>query len=79
MVAEPPASAHAARSRSRPDGKLRLDEPALDFLTREIACNNFELLSISLVHATAMELCGCGKFIRLPAVNLQECERFLQK
>ena len=36
-------------------GKLRLGEPSASFLSREIAGNNFELLSISLDHATAVE------------------------
>jgi PIN domain nuclease of toxin-antitoxin system len=36
-------------------GKLRLGEPSASFLSREIAHNNFELLSISLDHATGVE------------------------
>jgi PIN domain nuclease of toxin-antitoxin system len=37
-------------------GKLRLGEAAYPFLAREVARNNFELLPISLEHATAVEL-----------------------
>lgn len=36
-------------------GKLTLGEPSRSFLHREIARNNFELLSISLDHATSVE------------------------
>jgi PIN domain nuclease of toxin-antitoxin system len=36
-------------------GKLDLGEPSHSFLRREIARNNFELLPISLEHATAVE------------------------
>ena len=36
-------------------GKLKLDEPAGGLLARELAANSFELLSISLEHATAVE------------------------
>ncbi len=36
-------------------GKLDLGEPSSTFLPREIARNNFELLPISLEHATAVE------------------------
>jgi PIN domain nuclease of toxin-antitoxin system len=36
-------------------GKLVLGEPAHPFLSREIARNNFELLPISLDHATMVE------------------------
>jgi PIN domain nuclease of toxin-antitoxin system len=36
-------------------GKLKLGEPVLHLLTREIADNNFELLPISLVHAASVE------------------------
>jgi len=36
-------------------GKLKLGEPAVDLLTREIARNNFDLLPISLAHAAAVE------------------------
>jgi PIN domain nuclease of toxin-antitoxin system len=36
-------------------GKLDLGEPSRPFLSREIARNNFELLPISLDHATAVE------------------------
>ena len=36
-------------------GKLKLGEPSPTFLAREIARNNFELLLISLDHATAVE------------------------
>ena len=36
-------------------GKLRLGEPSASFLSRELARNNFEVLSISLGHATAVE------------------------
>lgn len=36
-------------------GKLDLGEPSRSFLAREIARNNFELLSISLDHATMVE------------------------
>jgi PIN domain nuclease of toxin-antitoxin system len=36
-------------------GKLNLGEPSRSFLPREIARNNFELLPISLDHATTVE------------------------
>jgi PIN domain nuclease of toxin-antitoxin system len=36
-------------------GKLALGEPSRSFLRREITRNNFELLPISLDHATAVE------------------------
>ncbi len=36
-------------------GKLTLGEPSQSFLDREIPRNNFELLSISLDHATSVE------------------------
>ena len=36
-------------------GKLTLGEPSRSFLNREIPRNNFELLSISLGHATSVE------------------------
>jgi PIN domain nuclease of toxin-antitoxin system len=36
-------------------GKLKLGEPSASFLKREITRNNFELLPISLDHATAVE------------------------
>ena len=36
-------------------GKLNLAEPAKTLLSREIARNNFELLAISLDHATEVE------------------------
>jgi PIN domain nuclease of toxin-antitoxin system len=36
-------------------GKLKLGEPARDFLPREITMNSFELLPITLEHATAVE------------------------
>lgn len=36
-------------------GKLNLGEPSRSFLAREIARNNFELLPITLDHATAVE------------------------
>ena len=36
-------------------GKLNLGEPCQTFLSREIANNNFELLEISLDHATSVE------------------------
>src|SRR2546425_9644913 len=36
-------------------GKLSLGEPSQSFLQREIVRNSFELLSISLDHATAVE------------------------
>lgn len=36
-------------------GKLDLGEPSTSFLPREIARNNFELLPISLTHATMVE------------------------
>lgn len=36
-------------------GKLDLGEPSRSFLPREIARNSFELLPISLEHATAVE------------------------
>src|SRR5262249_19186610 len=36
-------------------GKLQLGEPSRSFLTREITRNNFELLSITLTHATMVE------------------------
>jgi PIN domain nuclease of toxin-antitoxin system len=36
-------------------GKLNLSEPSRDLLSRELPRNNFELLPISLDHATAVE------------------------
>ncbi len=36
-------------------GKLDLGEPSITFLTREIAINNFDLLPISIEHATMVE------------------------
>jgi PIN domain nuclease of toxin-antitoxin system len=36
-------------------GKLKLVEPASVFLARELPANNFDLLPISLAHATAVE------------------------
>ena len=36
-------------------GKLHLGEPSRSFLPREIARNNFELLPVSLGHATMVE------------------------
>lgn len=45
-------------------GKLDLGEPSQAFLSRELAINNFELLSISLEHATAVE--GLPQFHRDP-------------
>ncbi|HTI49589.1 MAG TPA: type II toxin-antitoxin system VapC family toxin, partial [Planctomycetaceae bacterium] len=36
-------------------GKLDLGEPSQSFLSREIANNNFELLPITLAHATMVE------------------------
>jgi PIN domain nuclease of toxin-antitoxin system len=36
-------------------GKLDLGEPSQSFLSREIASNNFELLPITLAHATMVE------------------------
>jgi len=36
-------------------GKLKLGAPSQTFLSREIARNNFELLPISLIHATHVE------------------------
>jgi PIN domain nuclease of toxin-antitoxin system len=36
-------------------GKLELEEPSSSFLLREIARNNFELLPITLEHATSVE------------------------
>ena len=36
-------------------GKLKLGEPAATLLAREIPDNSFELLSVSLSHATAVE------------------------
>jgi PIN domain nuclease of toxin-antitoxin system len=36
-------------------GKLSLGEPSASFLSREIARNNFDLLPITLSHATAVE------------------------
>ena len=36
-------------------GKLDLGEPSQSFLSREIARNNFELLPITLAHATMVE------------------------
>jgi PIN domain nuclease of toxin-antitoxin system len=36
-------------------GKLNLGEPSRTFLAREIARNNFELLNITLDHATTVE------------------------
>ncbi len=35
--------------------KLELGEPAITFLTRELATNRFELLGIELAHATFVE------------------------
>jgi len=37
------------------NGKLRLGEPASVFLPRELATSHFELLAISIEHATAIE------------------------
>ena len=45
-------------------GKLDLGEPSQAFLSRELAINNFELLPISLEHATAVE--GLPLFHRDP-------------
>lgn len=50
-------------------GKLHLGEPAHAFLTRELARNNFELLAISLEHATAVE--------KLPAHHRDPFDRLL--
>jgi PIN domain nuclease of toxin-antitoxin system len=36
-------------------GKLKLGEPSQSYLNREITANNFDLLQISLDHATAVE------------------------
>ncbi len=36
-------------------GKLALGEPSRSFLPREIARNNFELLPVTLIHATMVE------------------------
>jgi PIN domain nuclease of toxin-antitoxin system len=36
-------------------GKLRLVEPVAVFLGRELPANNFDLLAITLAHATAVE------------------------
>jgi PIN domain nuclease of toxin-antitoxin system len=36
-------------------GKLKLGEPAANLLARELPRNNFDLLSIALEHATAVE------------------------
>ena len=36
-------------------GKLGLGEPAESFISREVAANNFDLLSISVAHACAVE------------------------
>jgi PIN domain nuclease of toxin-antitoxin system len=36
-------------------GKLNLGEPSRTFLPREIARNNFEVLNVTLTHATAVE------------------------
>ncbi len=36
-------------------GKLKLGEPARTFFPRQIANNNFDLLPVSLEHATAVE------------------------
>jgi PIN domain nuclease of toxin-antitoxin system len=36
-------------------GKLDLGEPSRTFLPREIARNNFEVLNVTLAHATAVE------------------------
>ena len=36
-------------------GKLKLGEPSRSFLSREIPHNNFDLLAITLDHATAVE------------------------
>ena len=45
-------------------GKLDLGESSHAFLSRELAINNFELLPISLEHATAVE--GLPQFHRDP-------------
>ena len=45
-------------------GKLDLGESSQAFLSRELAINNFELLPISLEHATAVE--GLPQFHRDP-------------
>ncbi len=45
-------------------GKLDLGEASQAFLSRELAINNFELLPISLEHATAVE--GLPQFHRDP-------------
>jgi PIN domain nuclease of toxin-antitoxin system len=37
-------------------GKLRLTEPVAVLLGRELPANNFDLLDITLVHATAVEM-----------------------
>jgi PIN domain nuclease of toxin-antitoxin system len=37
------------------NGKLRLDAPSAVFIPRELANNGFELLEITLAHATAVE------------------------
>lgn len=36
-------------------GKLRLDSPSAEFISRELIANGFHLLSISLAHATSVE------------------------
>ena len=50
-------------------GKLDLGESSQSFLSRELAVNNFELLPISLDHATAVE--------QLPAHHRDPFDRLL--
>lgn len=50
-------------------GKLRLGEPAERLLSRELASNNFDLLPISLAHATSVE--------RLPKHHKDPFDRIL--
>ena len=38
-------------------GKLKLGEPTDSFLSRELAANSFDVLSISLAHASAVRRC----------------------
>ena len=53
---DPELSADAKRLIEDPDNrKLTLGEPCRSFLNREIFRNNFELLSVSLDHATSVE------------------------
>ena len=46
-------------------GKLQLGVPSRAFLNKEIARNNFEVLAITLDHATSVESLACITKIRL--------------